>query len=54
MMFLLFFSKATKHGTFQGPPSLEPSIGHQVVVFSHFFFSFSLKAQIWIIGFSIF
>ncbi len=27
-----FISKATKHGTFQGPPSLEFSIGHQVGV----------------------
>jgi len=28
-MFFLFLPKATKHGTFKGPPSLEPSIGHQ-------------------------
>jgi hypothetical protein len=27
-----FISKATKHGIFQGPPSLEPSIGYQVEV----------------------
>jgi len=28
-----FLPRATKQGTFQGPPSLEPSIGHQVEVF---------------------
>jgi hypothetical protein len=32
-MVLLFLPKVTKHGTFQGPPSLEPSIGQQVGVF---------------------
>ncbi len=28
-MFLLLLPKAIEHGTFQGPQSLEPSIGHQ-------------------------
>ncbi len=32
-MFLLFLPKATKHGTFQGPPNLEPSKGHQIYNF---------------------
>jgi hypothetical protein len=31
----------SKHGTFQGPPSLEPSIGHQVKVSFHVSPSFS-------------
>jgi hypothetical protein len=29
MMFFLLLPKVTKRGTFKGPPSLEPSIGHQ-------------------------
>ncbi len=33
----------SKHGTFQRPPSLEPSIDHQVRVFPHFFPSPSFK-----------
>ncbi len=66
MMFflLLLLPKATKHGTFQGPSSLEPFIGHQIRCFpiDHQAWnvplaikclplplSFSLKVQIWII-----
>jgi hypothetical protein len=45
-MFFLLLPKATKHGTFQGPPSWEPSIGHQVGVFlSLLTFLFFLKRE---------
>ncbi len=39
-----FISKATKHGTFQGRPSLEPSIGHQVGSSLTSFLSLLLKS----------
>jgi hypothetical protein len=29
ILFLLLLPKVTKHGTFQGPPTLEPSKDHQ-------------------------
>jgi hypothetical protein len=35
MMFLLFLPKATKHGTFQGPPNLEPFFSCQAKMFPH-------------------
>jgi hypothetical protein len=41
-MLLFLLPKATKHGTIQGPPSLEPSINHQVVVFPCLLLSSSL------------
>ncbi len=44
-----FISRATKHGTFQGPLTLEPSIGHQIGGFlSPLSFLFFLKVKIWI------
>jgi hypothetical protein len=42
-VFFLYFPLATKHGTFHWPPSLEPSIGHQILDLPSPPFSFSLK-----------